>query len=433
MLEYVRAYLVEGADIVAGAHGSDMTGLSALGNTYQIGFKDCRVEGCGRFGVRFAGNVDNALNSHDDHDNVTNPRYYALGVEFIDCATDIGYVTPSGSTKPGPDVTRIVDDWQGTTFGRFAEPAENHALIIAQWNGSSVTNLAAPSDGTKSDELSSGTIYPSTSFGDEVFPTANGRIAAIAANDGYWTHDGKNVLQVPVVVSDRTSARWVKKRKLIECTGSMAGYTNNGALAHTATPVTANDITAIVAPNGSVTINVPSASSAAGGNGSIGLDADHGKIVFEHGDVTVNYATDEITYRPDAGYEGTDFGYIPLVSAGQYKVVRLDVLIAASDTGIVAPVVGPHFAATGGSGLIDITLDTPPATSNRRIMLVQYRIDGGSWRRLCHKWVQATHRITVEGDGAALAAGSRNVSIRVLTDYDWTFSPASAADTVTVS
>lgn len=85
-----------------------------------------------------------------------------------------------------------------------------------------------------------------------------------------------------------------------------------------------------------------------------------------------------------------------------------------------------HRGRAGENGAKSITATVLPASSPLAVgetladtvdWAVQYSTDeGGSWRRLCNRWVQAVHNIMVASDGTAIAAGKYSLRIRYRTD-----------------
>lgn len=432
-VEYVGSYLLENIDCVSGNLGSTI-GVNTGGNAFQIGMKNIRTEG-NNFGLVVDGAATGPYQAGVVNMNDTNdPRYYIIGHETINDSTEINYI-PTGLPTTIQDMTRVEPDWDNTTFDLFAEPAETLPLVIGQMDASTLTNIADNSGGAKNDQLGAAP-FPNKSWRDEMLPFIRNHPLNHGRNFGYYTNGGNNVITFPTLFSDRVTARPGKKMHWVETTDT-ALMSNLGAIDYTATPVTvANpNLTITVPVSGSVVTNVITAAVPAGGDGSTYTLDGTDWTSPNHGDATWDAGTGEVTYRPDAGYSGTDFLYIFIRSASQYRVVRIDYLIGSTGSGLTTPVVNTHFSAAGGGGQgIDITLSDPPDMDARRIVLTQYSTDGGTtWRRLCHKWVQDTHNITVASDGTAITAGSYNVRLRCKTDYDWGFTSASADDPVTVA
>ncbi|MEM1371654.1 MAG: hypothetical protein AAGG72_05440, partial [Pseudomonadota bacterium] len=270
---------------------------------------------------------------------------------------------------------------------------------------------------------------------DEESPTT-GQLNKWLTGDGYYTYDGGNYGVQWDIISDPLTARRAKIMKLWELTGSVASYTNNGALDYDAADraVTCSDKTGVAAVNGSVSINV--LGDAAGGNGATyELDAeDYQDAHF--GVVTLNDPSPGwITYTPIRRYEGTDEAFVFVKSANRFDTVRLDFLVG-TDGAVTAPENPANFGASNSASVtgIAVTLGDPPDAGGREIKLVQYSTDGGStWARLCHKWRKSVYHIDTGSDGTSLGAGVQTMRLRYQTDYDRAFSDASGSETVVVT
>lgn len=435
-IEYVATYILDGMDCIAGANKATV-GTGVAGNTFQIVLRKIRSEGhVSGLDLSFG---DTLLTRHDQFNDTNDPRYAVIGYKSLSNDNEIRYLSDTLFVKSGPEVTIVDDDWTDDGYDRFTDPSENHSLIIGVVD--ETAGMTTPTntniDGSKSDTLGSLAPYPIKSYTDYNFPWKSGIIIGFARNatwGGYYQYDGADHISFPHLISDRASARPRMYSHLITHTGSKSLMVDRGAFTYTTTPVTASDIQATVAVNGSVPIDVLVDASPSGGNGSFEI-YENNWVEPDHGKVTRNLVTGVVTYEPDTGYSGTDFFYVFIYSAGQYATVRIDVLIGSVGTGKVTPVVDTHFAATdGGTQTIDIELFDPPDADARNIEVVQYTTNGGTnWRRLCHKWIKDTHKISVDSTGANITAGSYDVQIRYQTDYDWGYSTASVIDAVTVA
>lgn len=427
LVEYVGTYILEDFDILAiGGNG-----IRVGGNTYQIVTHRARIEGAN---VAFFhdGGTD-VLNAHDNFNNTTDPRWAHYGYDVIDCTSFDVYDVPAGATKTGPDVTIFEPDLDNTRIDYNADPQETFALKWADYTAATITvsNRLVNGDGTKSDNISASSDIEPKPWYDRLFSSNSARYATFQYYEGHWQYGGQNVMVIPNFVSDRVTGRPHKFIKMVHYTDTPGG-TNNGAYAYTDTPVVQSDITRTVAAGGSVVIDF--AAGATGGTGSFEVDEkDH--IAPQNGHVTIDGAAGTITYTPDdAVREGTDEFYAFVVSDGQYKTVRADILIGSGDAP-TAPVADVNFSVTDGAGLsVDVTLNDAPGMGGRKILVTQYSTDAGAtWRRLCNGWKPGIHTIGTESDGTAITAGSVNLRLRCLTDYDRNASPASADGTVTVA
>ena len=237
------------------------------------------------------------------------------------------------------------------------------------------------------------------------------------------------MIAIPLLFSDRLSARPAKVMKLIRYTGSTAGLTDNGVMTFGSEVVRA-EMTATCAVNGSVVIDWLTGCS--GGDGSTYEVDTTDLFQADHGRFTVDNGAGTITYTPFIDYEGLDEIYILIKSGNMYKTVRIAMYVG-SLSAATAPTIS-DFTVTGGAGFIDVALGGRPDDGGRGVKLVQYSTDAGvTWRRLCNHWIKATHTITTESDGTALAAGSVNVRIRYRDRYTYTDTAASADRSATVT
>ncbi len=434
-IEYVGVYIVDQFRCVAGP-GTGQVGISIAANVYQLHVVNARIEGC-TIGVRFHHN--DTINVHNDF-TTDDPRWGLIGLDAVDCTTDVSYLTGDPqSTKPGVDVTHRDDDWDGNGLDIDLDPSVTYPLVVGTWDTSGSGTKIDNADGAKVSNTSAlGKLLPKT--GNDTFITADaGRFAAFCTKFGYWQHDTgsgvRNVLVQREVISDPATGRPFKQVFMIEITGDLTGYTDNGAFELVATPVTIANKTAVVAVDGSVVIDT--LAGAVGGNGTFNLDVGD-YLKTDHGTVSIDYGTGLVTYSPDAGYVGTDEMHFFVHSGGRYGTERITVLINDGAAGSLETFVeDTHFGVADHSdaNTIAVQLAVRPDTHGRRIDLVQYSTDGGAtWHRLCHGWVPETHKITVESDGTTtIAAGAYNVRLRYLTDFDFATSAPSLDAAVGVS
>lgn len=444
-IEYVANYLLENLDCVSQEAGVG-AGIISTTNTFQIGIVGARTEGNAQ-GIFLGGGDALIPQVSDNYNNTTDPRHYIIGHTSNNDTTAIAYISFGGAplTKDETDIVLVDDDPQNDTYDRFAIPQDTFPDYIGEIDfGAAFNTFFAnqPADGTKIDNLSMSSQYPTKPLQEDAFHIAGGdyfRIASTAGHPAYGEYrlNGGSDRAIPAyhIVSDRVFAT-----PAVKCRYATAVYPgslpNLGTFDYSATAVTLTDskLEATVAVEGTVVVDVITDSTPSGGNGTFVL-SDRMKVAPDHGVATLDTGTGEVTYTPDLGYSGTDFMYVFVESAAQFATVRIDFLIGSSGGGITTPAATTHFTvADGGSQTIDVTMLAPPDTDKRRIKLVQYSTDSGStWRRLSPRWVQGTQTISVESDDTAIAAGSYNVSLRYKTDYDFQTSTASGNAAVTVA
>ncbi len=433
-VEYVGVYILDGFDSVAGKYAYDTgqgTGVRYGANQHTVIVRNLRAEG-NDYAV--FGSGSDTTSTHVNY-SLEDPRWGLVGLDDVDNANRLGFVLVPG-TKPRAEVFYDDDDWyDGYDYGQ--DPGEDYPLEIAAFFSFNFSNSIVPrvdnTMGSKTDNISNAAKLTPKPSGDDIFPGNGSRCLDWLSARGYYIYEGRRVLKQTYIISDRLTGRPAKRTKLVRYTNTNStAFTNNGPLSYTDTPVVQADKTGTCSVNGSVVVDL--VSGASGGNGSFSLDTVD-SISPQNGTVTFDGAAGTITYTPDPHFEGTDEFYTFVESAGQYATVRVDILVG-TERAVVAPVRGTHFSVADhpDANTIGVTLMTPPDAGGRKIRLTEYSTDGGTtWRRLCHRWVQAVHKITVESDGTAISNGSYTLRLRYKTNWDYTASDASAGAAVTVS
>ena len=435
--EYIATYVLDRFDVVAGV-GRAEQGIVMDGNSQHLIATNPRIEG---FTDGIFHREDNTITLVAPYDTVNDPRWGHVGADYVDNTNDARWkeAEPSSTINTTSTETYIDPDWDGTSVDYDLDPSDTFPLEFGVWDGVgnggdlSLTTYSDNTAGKKVDNLSSGQNMSPKLHNDSVFTTRENHVLVAQANEGYWQYAGNNVIRQHEIISDRITGRPAKVTKLYRNTGTPSG-TNNGALTIAGTDLVCSNKTATVAENGTVIVNALTGASGAGGAGTYSLDqGDY--IAPDHGTVSINHATGDVTYTPDTGYTGTDEMYVFAFSQEKWATVRITFLIGAGGA-VNDPVVDTHFTATdhADANTIGLTLLAPPDAGGRRIDLVQYSTDAGvTWRRLCNGWVQAVHKITNDSTGTAISNGAYNVRIRLKTDFDFTTSGASADDAVIVT
>jgi hypothetical protein len=293
--------------------------------------------------------------------------------------------------------------------------------------------------GKKTDNVGSlATCIPRKFWGDTCFLHGRGEAREVSRVIGHYDdYEGLPMFAFVDYISDRVTGRPAKITKGQTSVNNIWFGTNHGTYTHTTTAVVVSNVKYVVAKNSSDNVlAILTDCSPSGGNGSFALD-DQGIIKPDEGIGDVDVGAGTFVYTPDFGFVGTDEFYLFVKSGDQYGTVRVNVLVTESGTdgGVTTPVVDTHFSAVGGAGQIAVTLGDAPGTSERRIERVFYQTSGlTSWRRLCQRWPGgAVITITDDSDGVALDATTTGIKIKYRYDHDYTDSPASAEDAVTIT
>ncbi|MFK7942130.1 MAG: G8 domain-containing protein [Paracoccaceae bacterium] len=447
--EYVGVYILEDFDSVAGKNYQNVSSGIAFGaNTHEVAFTRVRSEGNSE-AILVRG--QDTTGNHDDYVASTNPRWMIFGLDDVDnqqAREDTAVTDVSGNqsyTKTVQDVLLQDMDFGDTAIDLDATPTCSLPALMGSFND--WANRANNADGRKSDNVSTQGKVVFKSAGDGTFFSTNGSggLTTYQNGAGHYdvvsadnTVDGKTCVVVAVMMSDRLTARPVKYTYFYDMAGAVSG-TNNGTFNYSTTPVVQSDMKREVEHNGSVTIDVTAGATGGAGPGTYELDADTDKfglnrdyLAPDHGELSFNGATGEITYTPDRNYVGSDEAYVFIKSQGQYATVRLDFLVGGDASRLDTPEIGTDLVVAdhAADGTIAVQLLEPVNAGARRIRLVEYSTDAGStWRRLCYGWVKAVHKVTVKSDGSAIGAGNHDIRLRYKTDYDY----STSADTGDVS
>lgn len=445
-VEYIGVYIIDGFDAVAGDRYRGRTAGFRIGaNTYQNAVVNLRSEG-NREAVYL--NPQDTTNQHDDFD-ADDPRWFIIGADSVD---DTAYrytdaIKLAARTKTADDVTLDNRDWDGTLIDYDRDPSTSLPALMAargDWD-----SRARNGTGRKSDNVSDAARIFFKPMDDSPFFTRDTFIDTYRNGAGYYTVnssdasiDGKPCVVQAIIVSDRVTGRPSKRTYFWDITGHVGG-TNNGSFTYVTTPVVQNDKTAEVGQNSTVKLDVVSGATGGAGPGSYLLDADKGRdalngdyIAPDNGVAHLDGTRGEITYTPDRDYTGTDEMYVFVKSQGQYATVRVTFLVGGDATRLDTPSSETHFSVVDPSdaNTLGVALNAPPDAGGRRIERVTYSTDEGkTWRRLCHHWVQATHKISHASTGEALIPGETSLQIRYHTNFDFRTSEASTALPVTVS
>lgn len=438
-IEYVNTYRLKNIDCIAGEAGIGK-GIELFNNLSQVGTIGCRVEG---FAIGIERSLDATFPIHDNHDS-GDPRWFDIGTDYVRCAENEAFFTtglPAFTafvTKPANDVFYQDHDYDGTALDYDRDPISTFPFEIGVWDGVTTHGGDLPSyvtnaDGYKEDNLSATAYMAPKPSGDLIFCKNITGVRRYKDNVGFWEYDGNPVIVMPTIFTDRLTGRPFKFVSLYRCLTEPTG-TNNGLFTYAPTPVVQSNKTALVDEGGTVVIDVIDGASGAGGPGTYSLDvADH--IPPNGGEIALDEVAGTVTYTPHTGFTGPDEMYVFVKSQGRFATVRINILVGAAGIA-VAPASGTDFSAMDhvDPGILEIALAERPDTGGRRITRTEYSTDGGAtWRRLCNRWIEATHTVAVASDGASLSAGSYMIQTRYRTDFDHAISAASDAAPVTIS
>ncbi len=441
-VEYIGVYIIYGFDAVSSNRyrKTGNAGFRVGANNFQTFVVNQRSEG---FTDAVYVNPQDTPNIHDDFDD-DNPRWGLIGTDNVDCTNKHRWgPNPETRAKTPQSVTFIRDDWDGSFIDYSERPTNTLPVVmgaLGQW-----ANRANNSDGSKGDSVSSNADIYFRPNNDSPYFTNSARATTYINGDGYRTvsspgqsYDGMEALVHSVPYSHRVTGRLGKKTHLIDLDGFTAGRTDRGTYTLGVTSVSKTDMHVATPVNTALTIDLVTGATGPSGI-KIHTDKDLNMLNADfvkpnHGRITFNGATGEAVYTPDIGFVGVDQFIYPLVADGQFDMPMVTVLVGGTNAAVSTPVETTNFTVQGGVGQYSITLTEQPDTDNREIRTVFFSDDdGATWRRLCHKWVKATHVVTTTSAGAALTTGSRNIRVRYVTNHDISVSTGSVAEPVTIS
>ena len=304
-------------------------------------------------------------------------------------------------------------------------------LNTTDWTGGNWATVGPDNtDGGKGDSLGTGGEIAPKFYNDYIWPSTDAGVTAWANLEGYWQHDGHDVVLWQDLISDRLTGRPVVQTKMARLgSATLDNFTDNGALTYASNAISQSDQTLAVARNGSVTFNP--ATGATGGGGAISVKTD---LVIKPNHGRLKMDGNSVTYEPFRGYTGEDQFYLFLESDGQFKTVLYVVQIGGSGGGLAIPQASTNFTASAAGGLsVEVALLSPPDSDSRNIVRTEYSTDGEPWRKLCNFWIQDTHTLTVRSNGAAFTSGTVDIRVRYkCTNHDVVSAP-SVASTVNVT
>ena len=271
-------------------------------------------------------------------------------------------------------MTYADEDWEDDNVDLSADPTETYPLVLATWNGgATVTDLVDNTSGSKIDNLSSVAKLDPKPGTDIMFKPESAFMTGVYRSTyGYWQHNGQNVLVLPYYISDRITGRPAKIVKMIRCTGPASG-TNRGAFNYTTTPVVQDDFHVECDVNGTVTVDVLAGATGGGGAGTYKVDAPGAAAVtgtpsgyIEHAKVRLSFSgtnNKDVTITPHLDATGTEEVYVFIFSHGQFKTVKISVLIGGDEADLGKRrswILTSRAADHANANTIGVTLLPPP-------------------------------------------------------------------------
>jgi hypothetical protein len=417
-IEYVGQYKLEHWDMVASSSFLPGAGnaLNFSQNALQIALARSRSERA-TTGLTLSDNTAEGFD-HNSFDTTNRPRYI---VEAFESFGDTTAVVVDGTDKSK----------QYTAEQTYIEPDHNATFSVGSWNGSSITHTyTSGSPANITDTVSSGETIPKVMDGIGMSLPGSSNITNFLTANGYWTYSGNNIALFPVYISDRLSGRPVKKWHAMTLTGSLTGYTNNGAftLGGPAPTVSAAVINTPVNTVGTLDVL-----ALASGVGTLSLADSYYQP--DHGRLEVNQPTaGDVRYTPDPGYRGQDLAWLWVDNAQGFST-RVDLIINVGIT--TAQVFGTSDwsvvdSATANS--VNLRIINPPDAGGRQIEKIEYTTDAGAtWRRYCWGLRVGTLVIGTASDGTTLTTGTFDFALRYKCKIDGTVVAPSASKSVTIS
>jgi len=334
-IEYVGTYILTDWDVTAapatysGYADVLKKGIQVTGHAQQISVVRAKTYGF-KDGISVQSPNLASFSNSDDYDGTNNPAFMIVDQVAKHCTTATAMYEPPSpiGTNTTPDITRFM------TSPTPVIPSLSIPFPHMDWDGV-MANEAGMSNfvgGTKTDAVGNQAmpkVWDPVGLKSEkgaAFGITGLHLSRVATRDGYWTYGADNIVMFPWYGGDRISARPFKMMVAARATGSMAGYTNNGAFTRSTTGPVRADITTTCAVNGSTTIDILTAATVEAGATKF---LDRYFYNPDHGELTVNAGAGTVTYVPDDDYAGPDEFFV-FVGDGRGRYVTVRVAVTTS-------------------------------------------------------------------------------------------------------
>ena len=345
-LEYVGRYGIVNPDLVCTrrpSRGWTRIGIWFADNTAQMLASQPTIEGF-QEGIRCLGSENTNINLNNDQFDQANPRFMIDRANFINTDQDIFYEAepePSGTIiNTTQDVTRIWTDAVPPSI--LSGPSLDLPFIVKNWNVGrfDISNITNIQTGTFTDSVSVSRLPKG--WDPMMMIPKNGDTWAIetyALEHGYWTYGSDTILVYHQYHTDSLTQRPIRSAqaiRLIEDTSRAdftvagRGYTYNGEWEVSANRPSRADMSAVVAKDGSVVINVLGAAIDPDGDTMALASTLYGSVFFApaSGRAQLDPAAGTVTYEPDFGFTGSDQMYVWVSSKGDYDTVKIDITVS---------------------------------------------------------------------------------------------------------